>query len=196
MTGTPEKFAPRKRSSSEPRLSQTPWGRDGRPPPMPQVTEQGKNWLVKLKRGIQFQADPAFKGKKRELSVNDYVYTFKRLMDPKVRSPWQFILEKKVVGLDDLAAQAKKSGTFNYDAKVAGLEVIDPYALRIRLKGSAESRSKRCSMRRTTPRRIGSGRRSRRQRARANPRWTTCRARSRSRSPTGPPEALDPIERR
>ncbi|MEP6701628.1 MAG: ABC transporter substrate-binding protein [Betaproteobacteria bacterium] len=103
---------------------------------MPEVTEQGKVWLFKLKRGIYFQADPAFKGQKRELTVNDYAYTLKRLMDPKVRSPWQFILEKKVVGLDALAAEAKKSGTFNYDAKVAGLEIIDDHTLRIRLNNT------------------------------------------------------------
>ena len=77
---------------------------------MPQVTDQGKVWLLKLKKGIHFQADPAFKGRKRELSVDDYVYTFKRMMDPKVRSPWQFLIEKKIAGLDDIAAEAKKSG--------------------------------------------------------------------------------------
>jgi ABC-type transport system substrate-binding protein len=100
---------------------------------MPQVTDNGKTWLIRLKKGILFQSDPAFKGKKRELTVNDFVYSFKRLMDPKLRSPWQFILEKKIVGLDELAEQAKKSGAFNYDAKVAGLEVLDNYTLRIRL---------------------------------------------------------------
>ena len=100
---------------------------------MPQVSEQGKVWLIKLRKGIYFQPDGAFKGKKRELTVNDYVYTFKRLMDPKVRSVWQFLVEKKVQGLDELAAQAKASGSFNYDAKVAGLEVLDNYTLRIRL---------------------------------------------------------------
>ena len=100
---------------------------------MPQVTDNGKTWLVRIRKGVTFQADPAFKGRKRELTVNDFVYTFKRLMDPKIRSPWQFILEKKVVGLDELADQAKKSGAFNYDAKVAGLEVIDNHTLRIRL---------------------------------------------------------------
>ena len=89
--------------------------------------------MIRLKKGILFQSDPAFKGKKRELTVNDFVYSFKRLMDPKLRSPWQFILEKKIVGLDELAEQAKKSGAFNYDAKVAGLEVLDNYTLRIRL---------------------------------------------------------------
>jgi ABC-type transport system substrate-binding protein len=100
---------------------------------MPQVSEQGKVWLIKLRKGIYFQPDPAFKGKKRELTVNDYVYTLKRLMDPKVRSVWQSLVEKKIQGLDELAAQAKASGTFNYDAKVSGLEVVDNYTLRVRL---------------------------------------------------------------
>jgi ABC-type transport system substrate-binding protein len=100
---------------------------------LPQVSEQGKVWLIKLRKGIYFQPDPAFKGKKRELTVNDYVYTMKRLMDPKVRSVWQSLVEKKIQGLDELAAQAKASGTFNYDAKVSGLEVVDNYTLRIRL---------------------------------------------------------------
>ncbi|MBP8294661.1 MAG: ABC transporter substrate-binding protein [Burkholderiales bacterium] len=100
---------------------------------MPQVTDNGKTWLIRLKKGIVFQADPAFKGKKRELTVNDYIYAFKRLMDPKVRSPWQFVLEKKIVGLDALADQARKSGAFDYEAKVAGLEVLDSHSLRIRL---------------------------------------------------------------
>ena len=100
---------------------------------MPQVTDNGKTWLIRLKKGVVFQADPAFKGKKRELTVDDYVYAFKRLMDPKVRSPWQFVLEKKIIGLDELADRAKKSGAFDYDAKVAGLEVLDSHSLRIRL---------------------------------------------------------------
>ena len=103
---------------------------------MPQITDNGKTWLFRLKKGIAFQADPAFKGKRRELTVNDYVYALKRLMDPKVRSGWQFVVEKKIVGLDELSEQAKKSGAFNYDAKVAGLEVIDNHTLRIRLNES------------------------------------------------------------
>jgi ABC-type transport system substrate-binding protein len=100
---------------------------------MPQVTDNGKTWLIRLKKGVRFQSDAAFKGRKRELTVNDFVHTFKRLMDPKLRSPWQFILEKKIVGLDELAEQARTSGAFNYDAKVAGLEVLDNHTLRIRL---------------------------------------------------------------
>jgi len=101
---------------------------------LPQVSENGTVWQFRLRKGILFQADPAFKGRKRELTVNDYVYTFKRLMDPKVRSPWQFVIAGKIPALDELAEAAKKSGSFDYDAKVAGLDTPDPYTLRVRLK--------------------------------------------------------------
>ena len=100
---------------------------------MPQVSEDGKVYTVKLQKGILFQADPAFGGKKRELTAADVVYSFKRLMDPKIRSPYAFMLEGKVVGLDALAEAAKKSGKFDYDAKIAGLEAVDRYTVRFRL---------------------------------------------------------------
>src|SRR5262245_36589370 len=40
-------------------------------------------WTMKIKPGIYFSDDPAFKGKKRELVAADYVYAYKRLVDPK-----------------------------------------------------------------------------------------------------------------
>ena len=75
---------------------------------MPQITDDGKTYTVKLKRGIFFASDPAFGGRKRELIAEDIVYSFKRLADPKVRSPWSFLVEGKFVGLDDEIAAAKK----------------------------------------------------------------------------------------
>ena len=50
----------------------------------------------------------------------DFVYSFMRFVDPKNRSPYAFLLEGKIEGLDELAAKAKKTGKFDYDAKVAG----------------------------------------------------------------------------
>lgn len=101
---------------------------------MPTVTDDGRTYTVKLRRGILFQADPAFGGKPRELTADDVVYTYKRVMDPKIRSPYSFLLEGKVAGLDEAAAAAKKSGKFDYDAKIAGLEAVDRYTVRFRLK--------------------------------------------------------------
>ena len=101
---------------------------------LPEITDNGKTYLFHIRKGIVFQPDPAFKGQRRELSAEDYAYSIKRLMDPKNRSPWRFVVDGKIVGLDELSTKAEKSGRFDYDAKVPGLEVVDRYTLRVRLK--------------------------------------------------------------
>ncbi len=100
---------------------------------MPEVSADGKTYTIRLKKGIVFTPDAAFKGRRRELTMADYVYSWKRLLDPKLASPHSWLFEGKVVGLDQLAADAKRSGKFDYDAKVAGFELLDPYTLRIHL---------------------------------------------------------------
>ena len=100
---------------------------------LPQITDNGKTYTFKIKPGVYFTPDPAFKGQKRELIAADYVYSIKRFLDPKNRSPYAFLFEGKIIGLGALAAEAKKTGRFDYDAAVAGFETPDRYTLRIRL---------------------------------------------------------------
>ena len=101
---------------------------------MPTVEAGGATYVFKLKRGIFFTPDPAFNGKARELTAADQAYALKRLLDPAVKSPWLWMIEGKIIGADEVRAQALKSGKFDYDAPIAGLEVVDRYTLRIRLK--------------------------------------------------------------
>ncbi len=101
---------------------------------LPQIADDGKTYTFKLRKGIHFSPDPAFKSGKRELVAEDYIYSLKRLIDPKIRSPYAFLVEGKFVGLDELAEQARKTGKFDYDAKIPGLEAVDKYTLRLRLK--------------------------------------------------------------
>ena len=75
---------------------------------LPEITDNGQTYTIKVKKGIYFTPDPAFKGAKRELVADDFVFALKRLMDPKIRSPWTWLLDGKVVGLDELAAKAKE----------------------------------------------------------------------------------------
>jgi len=98
---------------------------------LPEITDGGRTYTIKLKPGIYFAADPAFKGKRRELTAEDYVYSIKRIFDPKVRSYWVYVFENNLVGLDDVLATARKSGVLDYDTEIEGLRAIDRYTLRI-----------------------------------------------------------------
>lgn len=80
---------------------------------------------------MYFAPDPAFKGKKRELTAEDYVYAFKRLIDPAVASPISDLVAGKFVGLDAWAKPA--GGKINYDAPVAGVRALDRYTLQLKL---------------------------------------------------------------
>ncbi len=101
---------------------------------LPTVSDNGATYLCHVRKGIFFTPDPAFKGRPRELTAADYAYTLKRLLDPAVKSPWLWLVEGKFVGGDEARAKAQKTGKFDYDAPMAGLEVVDRYTLRIRLK--------------------------------------------------------------
>jgi oligopeptide transport system substrate-binding protein len=100
---------------------------------LPEISADGKTYTIRLKKGIYFADDPAFKGKPRELTMEDYVYSFKRLYNPKLSSPHGWLFDGKVLGLDQFVANNKKNGKFDPDAKIAGFELLDRYTLRIHL---------------------------------------------------------------
>ncbi|WP_038498172.1 ABC transporter substrate-binding protein [Janthinobacterium agaricidamnosum] len=94
---------------------------------MPRIEDHGKTYIFQLKPGTFFTPDPAFKGVKREVTAQDYVYSLKRLYDPSLKSPWLFLFEDKIVG------DAALKNTFSYDTPIDGLQALDKYTLRIRL---------------------------------------------------------------
>ncbi len=100
---------------------------------MPDVEDGGKSYRCRLRKGIYFTPDPALKGRRRELTAADFAYGFKRILDPAVKSPWLWMLEGKLAGADEAREKAIRSGRFDYDAPMPGLEVVDRYTLRIRL---------------------------------------------------------------
>ncbi len=100
---------------------------------IPEPEDGGKAYTFRIKKGIYFTPDPAFKGERRELTAADYAYTIKRTQDPQLRSPIANFMDGKIVGLPELVEKAKKSGKFDYDAPVEGLQVVDRYTLRIKL---------------------------------------------------------------
>lgn len=103
---------------------------------LPKIEQDGKVYTFKIKSGIYFTDDPAFKGKRRELTAQDYIYSIQRISDPKNVSPTFSFIDGKIVGLNQLVDSAKKTGKFNYDAPIAGLKALDKYTLQITLTRS------------------------------------------------------------
>ena len=100
---------------------------------MPEISADGKTWTIRLRKGIYFADDAAFKGKRRELVAADYVYAIKRILDPKMRSNSLQAVDGRFVGADALVAKAKETGRFDYDAPLAGLQAVDRYTIRLQL---------------------------------------------------------------
>lgn len=102
---------------------------------MPQVSADFKTYTLKIRPGIYFADDPAFKGKKRELVAADYVYSLKRIFDPRWKSPnYPGFADEQVLGLDALRKKAIATRQpFDYDTEVEGLRTLDRYTLRITL---------------------------------------------------------------
>ena len=100
---------------------------------MPEISKDGLTYTLRVKPGIYFADDPVFKGQKRELVAEDYVYTIKRVMDPKLAAPLLSEIEGIILGSDEALAKARKSNKLDYDAPIEGLRALDRYTWQIRL---------------------------------------------------------------
>jgi ABC-type transport system substrate-binding protein len=101
---------------------------------MPEITAEGTLYTMRVRPGIYFAEDPAFKGTRRELIAADYVYSIKRLFDPRKKSPNLYLFEGNIAGMDEVLAAARKANRMDYDAEVEGLRALDRYTWQVRLK--------------------------------------------------------------
>ena len=102
---------------------------------MPEHSADFRTWTIRLRPGIYFADDPAFKGRKRELVAQDYVYSFKRFADPALNSPiWSFQEPVGYVGLSELRQRALKDKTpFDHDREIEGIRALDRYTIQFKV---------------------------------------------------------------
>ncbi len=100
---------------------------------LPEISSDYRVFTFHVKPGIYFDNDEAFGGKKRELIAEDYVYTLKRLFDPRLTAPLLSEVEGFIVGSREYAERARKAGKLDYDAPLEGLKALDRYTFQIRL---------------------------------------------------------------
>jgi len=101
---------------------------------MPEISADYKTQTFRIRPGIYFADDPAFKGHKRELTAGDFVYALKRHYDPAVKSGNLYLLENaQLPGLSELRREALRGKKpFDYDRPVAGVRQLDRYRFQVR----------------------------------------------------------------
>jgi ABC-type transport system substrate-binding protein len=101
---------------------------------MPEISSDFRTYTIRMRKGIFFADDPAFGGKKREVNAHDVVYSYKRIVDPKNKSPsYSGLVEEKILGLEELRKRAEATGKFDYDTPIEGLRALDKYTVQFKL---------------------------------------------------------------
>ncbi len=101
---------------------------------MPQYSKDGLTVTIKVKKGVKFQDDPCFPGGHgRELVASDFIFAWKRIVDPKVRSEGWWIFDGKVVGVNAWRDAASKTGHADYSQNIEGFTELDNHTIQIKL---------------------------------------------------------------
>nr|MDQ2731131.1 ABC transporter substrate-binding protein [Armatimonadota bacterium] len=137
--------------------------KQGKPVKQPTV-QHGEVWTFTVKPHIFYADNPCFPGGKgREVLASDFVYSFKRMADPKVNCPILNYLLPHVIGLQEfndnevkLASSSKKAGqrhTADLSVPVSGVRVDpkDPYTFHITLRDPYPQLQNLMAMSFTTP---------------------------------------------
>ena len=96
---------------------------------LPQVSVDGLTYTIRIKPGVHFIDDPAFReGKGRPVSARDFVYSIKRHFDPETRAEGAWLWQNRIVGLDEW----KENGA-DYKQEVTGLRALDDRTIQIQL---------------------------------------------------------------
>ncbi|OUR96133.1 hypothetical protein A9Q84_07160 [Halobacteriovorax marinus] len=101
---------------------------------MPVVSEDGLTYTFKIRKGVMFHDDASFpNGKGRELVAEDFVYSIKRLADPKLQGLGWWLLDGKVKGLNEWRKKYSELPKVDYTEVVEGLKTLDKYTLQFKL---------------------------------------------------------------
>lgn len=101
---------------------------------MPKVSEDGLTYTFKIKQGVMFHDDAAFPNAKgRELEAEDFVYSIKRLADPKLQGLGWWLLDGKIKGLNEWRTKHSDLPKVDYAEVVEGIKALDKYTIQFNL---------------------------------------------------------------
>jgi oligopeptide transport system substrate-binding protein len=101
---------------------------------MPEVSKDGLTFTFKLKKGVKFHKNNCFpEGKSREMVASDVVYSIMRLADPKLQSTGWWLLDGKIVGLNEWRDKNANADVVDYNQVIEGIKAIDSHTVQFKL---------------------------------------------------------------
>lgn len=100
---------------------------------MPIISNNGKTYTIKIKRGIKYHHLTSFKNIKKEVTAHDFVMQMKRIAYKKTKSLGTWLFSGKVKGFDDFTRETKNLSSL-FKNSISGFYAIDDRTLRIELK--------------------------------------------------------------
>ena len=100
---------------------------------MPKMENQGKRYIIKLKKNIRYHDHPAFKGQIRYVKAEDFITQIKRLCYAPLKSTGWWIIDEIIVGVNDFKKIVGNDFNKFKETSIKGVLALDEQTLIIDL---------------------------------------------------------------
>lgn len=100
---------------------------------LPSIEDNGKKYVIKLKKNIRYHDDPVFNGKERFVKADDFITQIKRLAFIPTQSNGWWLFDGRIKGLNKFRDTVGSDFTKFKSTKVSGLHAPDDHTLIIEL---------------------------------------------------------------
>lgn len=100
---------------------------------MPTIENKGQKYIIKLKKNIRYHDHPAFKGKVRTVTAEDFITQFKRLSYTPLNSTGWWVVDGVIKGVNDFRKTVGNDFQKFKTTSISGLKAVDDYTLVIEL---------------------------------------------------------------
>lgn len=102
---------------------------------LPLVSADGLTYTFKIKKGVLFHDSPCFPdGIGRELKADDFLFSIRRLADPRLNAKGWWLVDDKILGLNEWRTANSTLEASNYEEPIEGLKKIDDHSFQVVLK--------------------------------------------------------------
>jgi len=100
---------------------------------MPKIENQGKRYVIKIKKNIRYHDHPAFKGQIRTVKTQDFITQFKRLAYAPLNSTGWWVVDGAIEGINDFNKTVGNDFEKFKTTSIKGVSAPDDYTLVIEL---------------------------------------------------------------